>query len=151
MPPPTYIPTWWIGCPKKTRSPGWSWSVLTCLNEAYWSAAECAMTTPACRHEDIVRPEQSNVSGPAPAQTYRLPICAIAARTATAAWSDEGMAGKASEDPEELDEPEGLGELEDLVAAWAAWMALTAMADRTAAARSAAAFAAAMRLASVIW
>src|SRR5882672_7928217 len=106
-----------MGRPKKTRSPGWSWSVLTCLNEAYWPAAECDITTPAARHEDIVSPEQSNVSGPAPAQTYRLPICPIAARTATAAWSEAGTAGRASEDPEE---PGEAGEGEDLVAALAA-------------------------------
>src|SRR2546427_5629328 len=127
-----------MGRPKKTRSPGWSWSVLTCLNEAYWPAAECDITTPAARHEDIVSPEQSNVSGPDPAQTYRLPICPIAARTATEAWSDEEIAGRASEDPEELEGLEGLGELEDLVAAVAPLTAVAALAvaiaDLTAAA-----------------
>src|SRR2546427_9078965 len=97
-----------MGWPKKTRSPGSSWSTLTCLKEAYWSPAECPMTTPACRHEDIVSPEQSYDAGPEPAQTYGLPICAIAARTATAAWSDEGMDGKASEGPEGLEGLEGL-------------------------------------------
>src|SRR2546422_11183378 len=123
-----------MGWPKKTRSPGWSWSTLTCLKEAYWSAAECPMTTPACRHEDIVSPEQSNDAGPEPAQTYGLPICAIAARTATAAWSDEGTDGRASggDDPDgpgvsegsgEPEGPEGLGE------------PLATLATRTAAAR----------------
>src|SRR3989442_13546443 len=134
-----------MGWPKKTRSPGWSWSTLTCLKEAYWSPAECPMTTPACRHEDIVSPEQSNDAGPAPAQTYGLPICAIAARTATAAWSDDGIDGKASEGPEVsegLDEPgvsEGSGDAEGLV------VTLASMAVRTAADRSAGPLAAAMR------
>src|SRR5437879_6961068 len=139
-----------MGWPKKTRSPGWIWSALTCLKEAYWSAAECAMTTPACRHEDIVSPEQSNDAGPDPAHTYGLPICATAARTATAAWSDEGTDRRASdgEDPEGRGVSEGEGEAEvpeGLV------VTLATIATRTAAARSAAALAAAMRLASVIW
>src|SRR5437588_4977760 len=142
-----------MGWPKKTRSPGWSWSTLTCLKEAYWSPAECAITTPACRHEDIVSPEQSNDAGPEPAQTYGLPICAIAARTATAAWSDDGTDGKASdgEDPEDPDGPgvsegsEGPGVPEGLA------VTLATIATWTAAARSAAALAAAMRLASLIW
>src|SRR5260370_15774619 len=145
-----------MGRPKKTRSPGWSWSTLTCLKEANWSDAECAMTTPAWRHEDIVRPEQSNDPGPEPAQTYGLPICAIAARTATAAWADAGTDGRASdgEDPDGPGVSEGPGEPEvpeGLVVAVATIAALATIAIRTAAARSAAALAAAMRLASVIW
>jgi len=99
------------------------------------------MTTPACRHEDIVRPEQSNVSGPAPPDV-RLPICDIAARTATAAWSDDGMDGRRRKSGR-AGELEGLGELEDLAAALASVAPFAAaIADRTAAARSRAAFAA---------
>src|SRR5207302_628849 len=94
---------------------------------------------------------------PEPAQTYGLPICAIAARTATAAWSDEGMDGKASVGPEglevlELSEgAEGPGVSEGPEGSAGFGVAFASMTVRTAAARSAAALVAATRLASVIW
>src|SRR6185369_5718246 len=46
---------------------------------------ECGSETPACAQAHIVSPEQSNVDGPAAAQTYGLPSFDLAAATAVAA------------------------------------------------------------------
>ena len=51
----------------------------------YWVAAKCAIDTPALPQAYIVRPEQSNVSGPAAANWYGLLSWALAAFTAMAA------------------------------------------------------------------
>src|SRR4249920_1979257 len=51
------------------------------------------MLTPALRHAAIVRPEQSNASGPAAANTYGFPSWARANATACAPRPDAGGAG----------------------------------------------------------
>src|ERR1700741_219616 len=79
------MPTWWIGFPKNTRSPGWSSDCETCGNDRYCASALWGSATPAAAHAYIVRPEQSKTSGPDPAYTYGLPSCARAVSTATCA------------------------------------------------------------------
>jgi hypothetical protein len=51
------------------------------------------MRTPAAAHAAIVSPEQSNVFGPAVANTYGLPSWARAYATAIAAFDDAGTLG----------------------------------------------------------
>src|SRR5262245_4472720 len=84
-PLPIYMPTWWMGLPKNTRSPGSRALWETCGIALYWAAAECGRSTPAALHEYMVSPEQSNELGPAAPQTYGLPSWASAVWTATEA------------------------------------------------------------------
>src|SRR6476660_6043457 len=51
------------------------------------------MRTPAAAHAAIVSPEQSNVFGPAVANTYGFPSWARAYATAIAAFDDAGTFG----------------------------------------------------------
>src|SRR3954451_9703714 len=51
------------------------------------------MRTPAAAHAAMVSPEQSNVFGPAVANTYGLPSCARAYATAIAPRDDGGGGG----------------------------------------------------------
>src|SRR5689334_22712262 len=51
-------------------------------------AALCGSATPAAFHAIMVRPEQSNVFGPAVPKTYFLPSCAYAYATALPAWPE---------------------------------------------------------------
>ena len=69
----------------------------TCGSDWYCAAALCGSDTPAAAHAYIVRPEQSNESGPEPAYTYGLPSCAIAVSTATCA--DRSGAGTLPGEP----------------------------------------------------
>src|SRR6478752_1019212 len=55
---------------------------------AYCAAAECGSETPACAQAHIVKPEQSNASGPAAPKTYGAPMTDSAAATAVAAPPD---------------------------------------------------------------
>src|SRR6478672_12097566 len=57
---------------------------------AYCAAAECGSETPACAQAHIVKPEQSNASGPISPKTYGAPITDSAAATAVAAPPEEG-------------------------------------------------------------
>src|SRR5829696_369444 len=79
------MPTWWMGLPKNTRSPGWSSERATRVPELICIPDECGRETPACAQAHMVRPEQSKASGPAAAHTYGLPSFDLAASTATAA------------------------------------------------------------------
>src|SRR5882757_5639214 len=97
VPPPTNRPTWWIGDPKNTRSPGCSSLCETWGSELYCASALCDSDTPAAAHAYIVSPEQSNESGPDPAYTYGLPSCALAVSTATCAC--ELGAGRLGSEP----------------------------------------------------
>ena len=104
VPLPTKIPTWWIGDPKNTRSPGSSWLMSTWGSESYWAAALCERETPAAAQAYIVRPEQSKTSGPEPAYTYGFPSWALAVSTATWA-SGLSAGGPAEESLVPLDDP----------------------------------------------
>src|SRR4051794_18522174 len=84
------MPTWWIGEPKNTRSPGSRASIGTWGSDSYCASALWGSDTPAAAHAYIVSPEQSNTSGPEPAYTYGFPSCASAVLTATEAWSLDG-------------------------------------------------------------
>src|SRR6266496_3356667 len=58
-----------------------------CMPTPYWDELECGSDTPAAAQAYIVRPEQSNASGPAAPQLYGSPCWASA--TWTAFWAAE--------------------------------------------------------------
>src|SRR4051794_13877192 len=79
------MPTWWIGLPKNTRSPGCRSDCATRWVTAYCCWLECGSETPPRAQAHMVSPEQSKVDGPAAAHSYGLPICAYASATAAPA------------------------------------------------------------------
>src|SRR5689334_2337266 len=105
------MPTWWFDGPeepKNTRSPGCRSLIGTCGKLRYCDCEPCDIETPPCAHAIIVSPEQSKLSGPAPAYWYGLPICARAYATAAeapplGAGIEPGSTPVSAEDA--LDEP----------------------------------------------
>src|SRR5215203_3009498 len=82
-------------------SPGASADTETGVPEPICILDECGRETPAAAQAYMVRPEQSNASGPAAAHTYGLPSLDRAAAIATdarslAGTSDTGGAGTGS-------------------------------------------------------
>src|SRR4051794_41501586 len=71
-------------------SPGWTALSGTFGRLAYCAAAEGGSETPACSHAHMVRPEQSNASGPAAPKTYGAPMTDSAAAAAVAPPPDGG-------------------------------------------------------------
>src|ERR687893_2869222 len=79
------MPMWLIGEYSAMRSPGRSCDRLTLLPIRACSWEECGRpNTPACSKAHFTSPEQSNVIGPSPPQTYGDPCLLSAAR---AAWT----------------------------------------------------------------
>ena len=90
MPSPTYIAT----CPSHTtRSPGRSWSWVTCVPTVCASASR-GMSTPAWAYAQCVSPEQSRPTpGVFPPHWYGVPMALRAASTACSAWGEAPLAG----------------------------------------------------------
>src|SRR3954470_16321723 len=76
---------------KNTRSPAWTSDFEMLVPWPYWAKLLEPSEMPAALKANAVRPEQSNPSGPLPADAYGLPICPRAA--STAALTPEGCAG----------------------------------------------------------
>src|SRR5437762_13763631 len=99
------MPSWWIGLPKKTRSPGWRSPSDTRLVASYWAEAEWGSEWPACPQLHIVRPEQSKLSGPAAPYSYGLPIWRRASSTAPDASFETGGSGPPDDRRPDRSEP----------------------------------------------
>src|SRR5680860_1804617 len=75
------MPTWWIGEPKKTRSPGRRSSRATGTPTPNRARLAWGSDTPSCAKEYLTRPEQSKPLGDSPPHTYRTPTYCIATPT----------------------------------------------------------------------